>query len=575
MPSVTEQIVEPETLQPFLTEPRVGYFSMEIALRSEIPTYSGGLGVLAGDTLRSAADLRIPLVAVTLVSRQGHFRQEIVDGRQVEHPDPWEPAQWARRLPTKVSVPIGDHHVWIGGWLYLVEGLAKGRQPVILLDTDLPENGDEDRLITAFLYGGDQAYRLKQEIVLGIGGVRMLEANGFPIELYHLNEGHSALLTLQLLGRSAYPAEDVHAGESRYDVPRVREMCHFTTHTPVEAGHDRFPYSLVDQWLNSPVDGKALRELAGRDELNTTCLALNLSEYVNGVAKRHVEVSRQLYPGYHLSAITNGVHAPTWTHSAFAALYDAHFPGWRNEPELLLRADCCVAADEVWRCHEAAKRALIERVAGASGVRLDPELPIVGYARRMTQYKRPGLLFTDLERLRALAAKEPFQVVLAGKAHPRDVSGKLAIEALHEIIRALEGSIRVVFLPDYDMDVALSMVAGSDLWLNTPQRPLEASGTSGMKAALNGVPSLSVLDGWWVEGHIEGITGWSIGVDHGSGDSQDDAAALLEKLGQVVLPLYRERAAWVRVMQGAIAKNGSFFNSHRMMRRYAAEAYLR
>jgi glycogen phosphorylase len=575
MATVSERVVDPGVLQPFLTRPRVGYFSMEIALRTEIPTYSGGLGVLAGDTLRSAADLRIPLVAVTLVSRQGYFRQQIVDGRQVEHPDPWQPEQWGRLLPTKVSVPIGGSQVWIAGWLYIVEGLARGRQPVILLDTDLPENSAEDRLITHVLYGGDQAYRLKQEIVLGMGGVRMLEAHGFNIEIYHLNEGHSALLTLQLLERYAYPDEDVRPGESRYDVPRVREMSHFTTHTPVEAGHDRFSYDLVDQLLRSSVDRATLEQLAGRDELNTTRLALNLSEYVNGVAKSHAEVSERLFPGYHMSAITNGVHPYTWTHPQFATLYDAQVKGWRYEPELLMRADCCLSDADIWQSHMGAKQGLIDRVASDCGARLDPAVPIIGYARRMTQYKRPGLLFSDLDRLRRLAGEHPFQVVLAGKAHPRDESGKRAIEMLHRVIRELAGVINIAYLPNYNMDVALAVVSGADIWLNTPQRPFEASGTSGMKAALNGVPSLSVLDGWWREGHIEGITGWAIGTDHGAEDPAGDADALLAKLGDVVLPLYQNRDAWIAVMKGAISRNASMFNSHRMMRRYAAEAYLR
>src|SRR5690606_28741835 len=260
-------------------------FSMEIALRSEIPTYSGGLGVLAGDTLRSAADLDLPLVAVTLVSRHGYFRQEIDDrGRQVELDDPWDPAAFAEPLPAKVSVGIEGGRVWVGGWLYVHEGVTGGRVPVILLDTDLPENAPPDRTITDHLYGGDAAYRLRQEIVLGLGGVRMLEALGFTIETYHLNEGHSALLTLQLLRRYAYSPEELRPGEPRYDVPEVRDRCVFTTHTPVEAGHDKFPYSLVHATLDDIVDRDTLRTFAGENELNTTRLALNLSEYVNGVA---------------------------------------------------------------------------------------------------------------------------------------------------------------------------------------------------------------------------------------------------------------------------------------------------
>lgn len=560
----------------FVNKRRVGYFSMEIALRSEIPTYAGGLGVLAGDTLRAAADLEVPIVGVTLVSRQGYFRQMIdSNGRQVEHPDPWNPVEWgATPLPSKVSVKIDGRDVWIGGWLYVIEGINGGQQPAVLLDTDFPENSEEDRKITHYLYGGDLAYRLKQEIVLGIGGVRMLESMGFDIDMYHLNEGHSALLTLQLLRRSARPRQSLRAGEDSYDFVRVRNRCHFTTHTPVDAGHDRFPYVLVRQVLGDFIDQATLERLGGRDELNMTQLALNMSEFVNGVAKRHAETSRRMFPGYCVSAITNGVHPGTWTHEAMAKLYDRELPGWRIEPELLMRADCCLPAEAIWSSHVTAKAQLIELVRRSSSIELDADVLILGYGRRMTQYKRPGLLFSDVTELRRIAQKQPFQVVLAGKAHPSDESGKRAIEHIHELIRDLDGAIKIAFLPNYDISTALTLVSGVDVWLNTPEPPLEASGTSGMKAALNGVPNLSILDGWWLEGHIEGIKGWSIG--NGERESAlSDARSLYNKLENTVLPLYADRAAWIELMKSTISRNASIFHSHRMMRRYAAEAYLR
>ena len=387
-------------LRSFLSQQRVAYFSMEIALRSEIPTYSGGLGVLAGDTLRSAADLKIPLVGVTLVSREGYFRQSIdAAGRQIEQPEPWKPEASAEPLPAKVSVTLAGRPVWIGGWLYVVEGIAGG-QPVVLLDTDLAENDPRDRLITHYLYGGDPAYRLSQEIVLGIGGVRMLDALGFQVLAYHLNEGHSALLTLQLLRRAEYEPDLVRPGELPYNVPMVREKCHFTTHTPVEAGHDRFPYELVQRTLGELVDYATLRRFAGESELNTTRLALNMSERVNGVAIRHAETAQRLYPEHRVSAITNGIHPSTWASATFARLYDARIAGWRLEPERLMRAEAALADDDVWQCHTEAKRALIERVRASCGVELDPDLPLIGYARRMTQYKRPELFFSDVERLK-------------------------------------------------------------------------------------------------------------------------------------------------------------------------------
>jgi len=564
-------------LDEFTRIPRIAYFTMEIALRADVPSYSGGLGVLAGDTVRTAADLTLPLVAVSLVSHHGYFRQSIDhDGHQQESSDPWDPAKSCQPLQAKVTVPIAGRDVWVGGWLYILDAPRGGRQPILLLDTRLPENHPEDQAITDILYGRDEAYRLKQEVVLGIGGVRMLRAVGFEIEQYHMNEGHSALLTLQLLRDAAYPPQDVRAGEARYDVPKVRALCNFTTHTPVEAGHDQFSWKLAHAVLGDFIEDDVLQRHAGTDRLNMTRLALNLSDYVNGVAKRHAEVSRGMFPGYTVRAITNGVHPSTWTAPDFARLYDKHLPGWCHEPELLVRADCCIADAEIWKAHTQAKQTLIEQVKIRAGVTLHPKVPILGFARRMTAYKRPDLLFTDLARLKAIANQWPFQIVLAGKAHPHDETGKKAIAELHRHARDLAGTIPVVFIANYDMEVALHMVAGVDVWLNTPLRPFEASGTSGMKAAFNGVPSLSVLDGWWLEGCIEGVTGWAIGQSTETANSHD-ALSLYDKLEQTVLPLYyyAERARWIAVMKGAIAKNASFFNSHRMMRRYVTEAYLR
>ncbi len=574
-------------LTAFLHEPRVAYFSMEIALRNEISTYAGGLGILAGDTVRSAADLELPLVAVSLVSRAGYFRQTIdAQGRQSEQSDPWNPAQWAQLLDAKIAVQIEGRAVWIGAWLYILESHLGGRQPVLLLDTDLNENQPADRELTHYLYGDGEMYRLKQEIVLGIGGVRLLRALGFEIRQYHMNEGHSAFLGVELLRRYRYPAADLRPGESSYDLPRVRELCRFTTHTPVDAGHDRFAYPLVQRVFSNPdssedfIDLTTLKQLAGDDQLNMTRLGLNLSEYINGVAVRHAETSRRMFPGYQVHAVTNGVHPFTWTAPGFRALYDHYLPGWCHEPELLMRADCCVPDAAIWQAHLQAKQSLIDRVHTLNGVSLDIKLPILGFARRMTAYKRPDLLFADLQRLKSVAQRYPLQIVLAGKAHPLDGEGKRLIEQLHTYARKLSGAITIAYLPNYDMALAQTLVAGADIWLNTPLPPLEASGTSGMKAAFNAVPNLSVLDGWWLEGCIEGVTGWAIGGSTGASDN--DAAALYDKLEHTVLPLYYSHDAehgndihWIKIMKAAISKNASYFNSHRMMRRYATEAYLR
>lgn len=549
----------------------IAYFTMEIALRPEVHTYSGGLGVLAGDTARSAADLELPVVFVSIVSKAGYIRQEIVDGRQVEHESPWDPSQWTVPVAAKVAVRLEDREVWIRPWLYRIEGVTGHATPVILLDTDLEENHPDDRRLTDALYGGDAAYRLKQEAILGIGGVRMLRALGFEIDHFHMNEGHAALLTLELMRWY----HDFGGSEEFVDLGRIRSACIFTTHTPVEAGHDKFPYDLVLRVLNGYVDPAVLRRYAGEQNLNMTQLALSFSGYINGVAKRHAETSRKMFPGYRVHSVTNGVHSATWTWPSFSRLYNEHFPDWRHDPEVLLRAveipDAAIRA-----AHREAKEALAKKVAELTGVTLDPSVATIGFARRMTSYKRANLIFQDIARLKAIARERPFQLVMAGKAHPRDTEGKRLIELIHREARELSDTIPVVFLPSYDMDLARYIVSGVDVWLNTPLPPLEASGTSGMKAAMNGVLNLSVLDGWWVEGCIEGHTGWAIGDGNGDGDHSRDAALLYDKLQNTVLPLYYDQSdRWTWMMKEAISRIGSYFNTHRMMRRYAAEAYLR
>ncbi|HYD63818.1 MAG TPA: alpha-glucan family phosphorylase [Noviherbaspirillum sp.] len=561
-------------LDEFLDAPRIAYFSMEIALESDIPTYSGGLGVLAGDTMRSAADLELPMVGITLVSRAGYFRQEIdSEGRQVEHDAWWNPADHAASLPAKVAVCICERTVWIAGWLHVIRSQIGAGVPVLLLDTDLPENAEEDRRITDRLYGGDAEYRLKQEVVLGVGGVRMLHALGFRIQRYHMNEGHAALLGVALLRRTRWTERPGrHAQMPMYNVDEVRSLCAFTTHTPVDAGHDRFSYDLVSRVLDPATDMVLLRELGGQDQLNMTVLALNLTGYVNGVANSHAEQSRRMFPGYLVHAVSNGAHPYTWTSHGFRELYNHHFPSWCHDPEVLGRI-LTVGDDELWETHLAAKRALFAFVQQNCGVALRDDVFTLCFARRMTGYKRPDLLFSDLERLRRIARDKPMQILIAGKAHPRDGDGKRLIELIHRYLANLRQDVPAAFIPGYSMDIAKMMVAGADVWLNTPMPPLEASGTSGMKAAFNGVPSLSVLDGWWIDGCIEGVTGWGIGS--ASDVAESHGAILYEKLERDVLPLYYgDRSGWARLMKGVISHNALLFNTHRMMRRYASEAYL-
>lgn len=573
---------DPGLLEQLVKEPKIAYFSMEIGLRNEIPTYSGGLGVLAGDTIKSAADLKLPLVAVTLLTKKGYFRQLIDEkGRQQEETEEWEPSALMSLLPGKVSVEIEGRVVYIQAWIYEVKSLTGGKVPVFFLDTDMLENPSEDRGITDCLYGDGREYRLKQEIILGLGGVRMLRRLGFKIKKYHMNEGHASLLALELLEENKKDIEEVWDERLVWDIDRVKDLCVFTTHTPVEAGHDKFPYDMVTKILGQPVPLEILKSLGGKDCLNMTLLALNLSRYVNGVAKKHGEVSQGLFPGYEIHAITNGVHSYTWTCESFRKLYDKYIHGWANEPELFVRIGR-VPEDEIWAAHMEAKKVLLDSVRTLTGVKMDPEIFTLGFARRATAYKRADLLFTDIDRLKRIGSGK-IQLIYAGKAHPRDDTGKYLIEKIFMLQEILKDSLRIVFLENYNMDMALKLVSGVDVWLNTPKRPLEASGTSGMKATHNGVPNFSVLDGWWIEGHIEGFTGWAIGpppsgynVPEAKDDDARDAEDLYDKLENTIIPLfYSNRPGWISVMRNAIGKNAYYFNSHRMMRRYVTEAYIR
>ncbi|HSB32733.1 MAG TPA: alpha-glucan family phosphorylase [Candidatus Sulfobium mesophilum] len=561
-------------------EPKIAYFSMEIGVHNDIPTYSGGLGVLAGDTVRSAADLMLPMVAVTILCKKGYFTQEINDtGWQTELPFIWEPSKYMELLPHRVTVQIDGREVSVQAWFYNVVSLTRGNIPVFFLDTDIPENQPEDREITAFLYGGDKAYRLKQEIVLGLGGVRMLHEMGFEIKKYHMNEGHASFLTLELMNRFKKPIEDVWDEKLVWDTRTVRSLCVFTTHTPVEAGHDKFPYDLVSQVMGEIIPFPVLKELAGRDNLNMTMLALNLSRYINGVAKKHGEVSQSMFPGYEIHAITNGVHSYTWTCQSFKKVFDEYLPGWANEPELFVRIGR-VPDGRLWEAHMEAKRLLISLVKETTGADLAPDILTIGFARRATAYKRADLLFRDISRLERIGEGK-IQLVYAGKAHPHDEAGKKLIQNIFRYKELLKDKIKIVYLKNYNMETALKIVSGVDIWMNTPLRPLEASGTSGMKATHNGVMNFSVLDGWWIEGHIEGFTGWSIGpapheLTPGADADARDSEDLYDKLENTIIPIYyHDRHTWIRMMQNAIGKNAYYFNSHRMMRRYVTEAYIR
>ena len=552
----------------------VAYFSMEICLEQAIPTYSGGLGVLAGDTLRSAADLQLPMVAVSLVHRHGYFTQTLdAVGQQHEAPETWSPEKILPEVQARASVDIDGRRVVVRAFRYEVVGASGHVVPVFLLDTNLDENSEWDRTLTDCLYGGDSHYRLCQEVVLGMGGAAILEGLGYAEDAqYHINEGHAALLTLTLLEREL-------AGRSRQDISealleRVRRRCIFTTHTPVPAGHDRFDEAqyksvLGDDRAQLLVDARAVDD----HTLNMTHLALRLSRYVNGVAMRHREISQGMFPDYPIDSITNGVHALTWTATPYQELFDRRIPEWRRDNQYL-RYAIDIPLEEILDAHAATKAALFDEVQRRTGVKLDLSVLTIGFARRATPYKRADLIFSDIPRLKAIAERAgKIQLLYGGKAHPRDEGGKALIKHIFEAAKELAPEVQVLYLENYEMDLAALMTSGVDVWLNNPTKPLEASGTSGMKAALNGVPSYSVLDGWWVEGCIDGVTGWSIGAPRSGAD--DEVADLYVKLERVILPLfYGNPFSWARVMRNAIALNGSFFNTQRMVGQYVHNAYF-
>jgi len=558
-----------------LALPIIAYFSMEIALDSHIPTYSGGLGILAGDTLRSAADLRLPMVAVTLLHRKGYFFQRLDDeGHQSEEPVAWPIDDFLSLTDVTCQVQIEGRQVTIRAWRYVITGVSGADVPVLLLDSDVPENDPFDRTLTDYLYGGDERYRLCQEVVLGIGGVRLLRALGYTrVGKYHMNEGHAALLALELF------AEELQRTPDKRDevLECVKRTCVFTTHTPVPAGHDQFSPALAQQVLTTD-QVEALRASHCCDPaLNMTFMGLHLSHYINGVTKRHGEVSRSMFPGYPINAITNGVHSLTWTAPAFRLLYDRHIPDWRQD-SFSLRYALGIPLEAIRQAHQEAKQRLIEEVNRRVNAGFDHDVFTLGFARRATGYKRPDLLFHDPAWLRRIAQRYgSLQLVFAGKAHRRDEHGKALIRQIIQQGEVLGPEVKLVYLPNYDLGLAQLLTAGVDVWLNSPLPPYEASGTSGMKAAHNGVPSLSVLDGWWLEGHVEGVTGWAIGSRDDLGAGQHDEAAarsLYQKLEDVILPLYaNEPHRWAELMRYTIALNASFFNTQRMLTEYVAYAY--
>jgi starch phosphorylase len=609
------------TTYPELKNQIIAYFSFEFGLHNSLPIYSGGLGILSGDHAKEASDLGLPFVGVGFMYPQGYFRQRVPSHGWQEavyqlidiDRSPIQLVRDDTGQDLKISVELGHRVVFARIWRVNV-----GRNPLYLLDTDVDENDPWDRELSARLYSGDSEMRIRQEIMLGIGGVRALNTLGVKPAAWHMNEGHSAFLLLENV------REKVQGGLNFDDaLEHVRKNSIFTTHTPVPAGHDAFSYHLLDQyfgtyWEEMGISREKFLSLGAHQEewgqaFNMTVLALHLAEKINGVSKLHGEVSREMWQSVWpdkeitripITSVTNGVHVPTWIASELNDLYLKYLGiDWsaRHDDPLLWQRIEDIPSEELWNVHMVLKfklmhflRAKARRswIGGqsdptqvlTSGTMLDPEALTIGFARRFATYKRATLIFHDPERLKRmlLDSHRPVQIVFAGKAHPADDPGKALIQEIYNMAKHNQIGGRIAFVEDYDMHTARYFTQGVDVWLNTPRRPYEASGTSGMKASLNGVPNLSVLDGWWVEGY-NGANGWAINgeqMDNHPEQDRYDAEVIYRLLEDEIVPLYYERdhddipRGWIDVMREAIRSNTPIFSMRRMVKEYTTELYL-
>ncbi len=529
----------------------VGYFTAEIGLWSELHTYSGGLGVLAGDHVKSAADAEIPLVGVTLVYRKGYGRQHLdKDGVQTETYRDLDPAQHMQDTGMEISLPLDGGELWAKVWRADITGVSGHVVPVYFLDTFHPKNSEKHLELGLTLYGGDDWVRIRQEYLLGVGGLRLLDKLGLEVDGLHLNEGHCTFALLEMLGK----------GWSR---EQLAKRVLFTTHTPVPAGHDRFEWEAVEEVLGDllPADAKQLVIDAGDPEegrrISMSHLAVALSGPVNAVSNLNAWVASSMFADHHIAPITNGVHHITWTSPMMADLFDKQLPGWREDPTKLAHAGK-IPTEDLAGARDVARKVLRELVLTSTGVKLDKSRLTIGFARRFATYKRANLVFSDLERLREIGAGK-IQFVFSGKAHPRDEGGKALIKSIFDSAKDLEEEIPVAFLEDYSMATGLAMTGGVDIWLNNPIRPMEASGTSGMKAAMNGVPNCSILDGWWPEGCEHGVNGWAIGEADDERDDVRDAKNVLDVIENEVLPAWDEGdEKWCEIMRASIATSARF-----------------
>ena len=555
----------------------IAYFVMECAVDSRIPTYSGGLGILAGDTLQSFADLEVPAVCITLLWKNGFTNQKLSnDGTQLDSVQEWDVERYMQPTNIKIKMPLGDKDITITAYKYTIES-TKGDNEIdaYFLTPDVPENDPETRKICDRLYIEGGLTRLKQEIILGIGGYEMLKAIKYKPFLYHINESHSAFLIASLM-------------KDMNDLNRVKSRVVFTTHTPIPAAFDKFAMKDVASMLGRYCDKQVLydiyqEKLEDNDELNLSWLAIKNAKNVVAVSRKHKFVSEQIFEGYRLKYVTNGIHHIKWASAHHKMLYAKYINGWEEDPDLL-RDVACIPDNEFAQAHILSKETLVEMVNSESDASFIPEDFTIAMAKRITHYKRNNLILSNPNKLIEIAEnKGNIQIIFAGKAHPADPDGLAMIKSIHNASRYIASKtkkIKIAFLENYNIHKANIILAGVDLWLNNPVRPLEASGTSGMKASLNGVPNFSVLDGWWLEACMEGINGWGIGprpawTDLSYSDDVQDLNDIYGKLEFNILDLYYKNFSdYLKIMKMAVSTIAPYFNTHRMVSEYVTDLYL-
>lgn len=547
----------------------IAYFVMELGLEDSMPIYSGGLGILAGDTLYSYADIDIPAVCITLLYKKGYNLQKVTPhGMQLDFDALWDYKRYLRKLDLDVEIYFGDKKQKVICWEYWIR--SKGNVRILFLDVDVEGNDPEIRKLNSKLYFDDGLYRLRQEILLGIGGYRVLKALGYNIHLYHMNESHSAFLVVELLKEYG-------------SLEELKKRCVFTTHTPVPTGHDKFPLQMVKEelkaydqidWDKEAVDG----------EINLSVLASRYSDKVNAVSQKHMYVTKEIFPEIvgNIEYVTNGVYHKRWIHKELQEIFNEYIPGWDENPVLLQKV-YDIPSELLLKAHNRIKSDLINLINKHTDASFSDDTLTIGIARRITPYKRNDLILRDIDRLIHIGESVgEIQIVFAGKAHPKDSMGKEIIRRIFEgmkIVRERTKAVRIAFLENYGIEMAKLLIAGCDVWLNNPKRPLEACGTSGMKAGMNGVLNFSVWDGWWLEGGIEGVNGWGIGPKPGWQDTtpsidEEDLQDIYNKLAYIILPTYyKHKDEWIKLMKNSIATIGPYFNTYRMVSEYISKIY--